>query len=76
MIMPKYDSTFDSLGFKKYDIETSFYVALTFWNSEILSLLEQKFPLAPSGLEVEPGVLSAMLTARAAIEHIRTKVVS
>ena len=74
--MPKYESTFDATAFKHFDIATSFYVASVFWNSEILSILDRKFPSALSGLEVLPGVLPSSLTAREAIEHIRTKVVS
>ena len=74
--MPVYNSAFDAVGFKHYDIATSFYVTSVFWNTEILSLLDRKFPSALSGLEVQPGVLSSSLTAREALEHIRTNVVS
>ena len=70
--MPVYNAAFDAVGFKHYDIATSFYVTSVFWNSEILSLLDRKFPSALSGLEVQPGVLPSSLTARDAIEHIRT----
>ena len=74
--MPKYEASFDATAFKHFDIATSFYVASVFWNSEVLSILDRKFPSALSGLEVLPGVLPSSLTARDAIEHIRTKVVS
>ena len=74
--MPVYNPAFDAVGFKHYDIATSFYVTAVFWNSEVLSLLERKFPSALSGLEVQPGVLSSSLTARAAFDHVRTDVVS
>jgi hypothetical protein len=74
--MPKYEASFDATAFKHFDIATSFYVASVFWNSEVLSILDRKFPSALSGLEVLPGVLPSSLTAREAIQHIRTKVVS
>ena len=74
--MPVYNPSFDAVGFKHYDIATSFYVTSVFYNSEVISTLEQKFPSALSGLEVQPGVLPSSLTGQEAIEHIRTNIVS
>ena len=74
--MPVYNPSFDAVGFKHYDIATSFYVTSVFYNSEVISTLEQKFPSALSGLEVQPGVLPSALTGQEAIEHIRTTIVS
>ena len=63
-----------STQLKVWENASAQYEVVWFWNEEAVDYLKRKYPGALIGLEVQPGMLPASLTAADAIKHILEQV--
>lgn len=68
--LPPYNKNANCKQMGHYQIKLEQYRDCKFWNSECLAIIQKKFPVALTALEIHPSILSANYMAHAVFEHI------